>query len=395
MAGLRIASVIAGRILRQRMRDRTAILFSVITPLGLALAFSVLIPGEFSSFHTTFVVVDHDGGPLATVLVRDVLGSVESAGVADIATTASDAEATQQVRDGAVGAAIVIPAGFSDAIQSGAATELRIVGGEYAISVEVARSIVRRFADDVGAVQLMVATAVATGSPLDQETIAFAQAAMANPSPIEVGSTPIEHLQASLATFYGAAMAIMFVFFATQYGALALLADRQGGTMARLLAAPIPPAAIILGASLASLVLGLVSMSVLAIATTVLQGAHWGPPPLVALLIVAGVVAAGGISMVVSSLARTAQQAGGLNAIVAFSLAAIGGVFVPLAQAPEGLVMLSQVTPHAWFLRAIDTLSGSSPTLTDIAPSLVVLVGMGVVTGAIGLVRARGTLVAR
>ena len=42
-----------------------------------------------------------------------------------------------------------------------------------------------------------------------------------------------------MATFYGAAMAIMFVFFATQYGALALLGERRDGTLNRLLAAPV------------------------------------------------------------------------------------------------------------------------------------------------------------
>ena len=44
-----------------------------------------------------------------------------------------------------------------------------------------------------------------------------------------------------------------------------------------------------------------------------------------------------GISTLVASIARTAEQAGGLNAIVAISLAAVGGVFIPISQAPEAL----------------------------------------------------------
>jgi ABC-2 type transport system permease protein len=136
-------------------------------------------------------------------------------------------------------------------------------------------------------------------------------------------------------------------------------------------------------------------MSTLWLATTLVVGASWGPPPLVLLLIVAAVVAAMGISMVVATLARTLNQAGSLNAIVALSLSAVGGVFIPLSQAPEVLVNISLITPHAWFLRAIDTLSGPDPTLAAIAPSLLVLVGMGVVLGGIGLVRARGALVPR
>jgi ABC-2 type transport system permease protein len=392
---VRVAILIAGRILRQRIRDRTAIVFSVLTPLGLALAFSVLIPNDFSSFHTRFAVVDGDGGSMANVLVDQVLGGVRDAGVADIVPVSDEAAARSEVQAGTVGAAIVIPAGFSAAIQAGAPTELRILGGEYAISVEVARSVVARFAENIGATQLIVATFAATGGAVTPDVVTGAQAVATGPGPISVATPVTDRLQAGLATFYSAAMAVMFVFFATQYGALALLADRQGGTMARLLAAPIAPGSIVFGASLAGFALGLISMTVLAIATTLLRGANWGPATLVALLVLATVFAAMGISMAVSSLARTPQQASSLNAIVSLSLAAVGGVFVPLSQAPEAMVSLSQITPHAWFLRAIDTLSGPSPTVGDILPSLAVLVAMGALAGSIGLVRARRSLVPR
>ncbi len=178
-----------------------------------------------------------------------------------------------------------------------------------------------------------------------------------------------QHRQASLATFYGAAMAIMFVFFATQYGALALLAERQDGTLSRLLAAPIPASAILLGGALASLALGFVSMLVLVGATSTFGKADWGPPLPVLVLVVSAVVAASGISILLAGFARTAEGAGGVNAIVALILSAIGGVFIPLSQAPELLGRIALITPHAWFLRAIDTLSVPGAGIVQIAPS--------------------------
>ncbi|MEW5992407.1 MAG: ABC transporter permease [Chloroflexota bacterium] len=392
---MRAALVITGRILRQRLRDRSAIVFAILTPLGLALAFSILIPGEFSSFQTKFAVVNDDGDHVAAILVDDVLGSLVDAGVVDLQAMADEAAAAQAVRDGRAYAGIVIPAGFTAAVESGRATEIRILVGEGPASAEVARAAVSRFASTIGATQLMIATTVATGGTPDPATIGAAQAAAAGPGPIAVAAATLDRRQADLATAYGAAMAIMFVFFATQYGALALLADRQVGAMNRLLAAPISPAAILAGASLAGFVLGLVAMAVMVLATTALQGADWGPPTLLVPLIVAAVIAATGISTLVSSIARTLQQAGGLNAIVALCLSAIGGVFIPVSQAPEIMARISQVTPHFWFLRGIDTLTDPSAGLADIAPSLAVLVGIGAVSGAIGLVRARQALVAR
>ena len=391
---MRAALVITARVLRQRLRDRSAIIFAVLTPLGLALAFSILIPNEFSTFRTRFVVVDHDRGPVAAVLVDDVLAGLVRTGVVDMSNVASDAAAAAEVRDGTAGAGIIIPAGLSDAVAAGRPTEIRILGGGYAISVEVARSAVSRFASHIGAAQLLIATASAIGGSPDAATVEAAQTAMNDPDPISVVATAVTRQQASLATFYGAAMAIMFVFFATQYGALALLAERQVGTLNRLLAAPISAASILMGVSLAGFVLGLVSMTVLIVATTVLQGASWGSPPLLIPLVLAAVISAMGISTLVASIAQTPQQASGLNAIVALSLAAIGGVFIPVSQAPEALARISQITPHFWFLRGIDTLSNSAASLVDIVPSLAVLVAIGVMAGAVGLVRARGALVA-
>jgi ABC-2 type transport system permease protein len=384
--------VIAARIMRQRIRDRSALLFAVVTPLGLALAFSVLIPNDFSTFHTHFIVVDNDHGTFASHLVQGPFDALAKAGVADTSVVDSEAAAVETLRAGNAGAVIVIPSGFSAAIAAGRPTELRLLGGQFPASFAVARAVVDRFASEAGAVQLMIATATADGA--GGQAAQSAVAAMSAPSPILASEITPPARQAGRSTFYAAAMAIMFVFFATQYGALAIHDDRQSGTLARLLAAPISPGAILLGASMASFALGLTAMSCLWVATTILVHASWGPPIMVGVLIVSAVTAAAGLSLLVSTLARTPQQAGALISMVALSMAAIGGVFIPLSQAPATINALAQITPHAWFLRGIDMLSGSEVDFTDVLPSVIVLLGIGVVLGTIGLARARRTLVA-
>jgi ABC-2 type transport system permease protein len=393
---MRAALVIAGRILRQRVRDRSAIIFAVVTPLALALAFASIIPDFTGSFHTTIAVVDNDRGEVASKLVSDVLGGLSGPdGILDVTSLPDAASARQAVIDDKAGAAIVIPPGFTPSVQAGAPAELTILAGGGTVAGEVAKAIVGDFANAIGSVQLMVATVDVSGGAADAETIAAAQQAVQTPSPVTVQDLVAQHRQASLATFYGAAMAIMFVFFATQYGALALLAERQEGTLSRLLAAPIPAGAILMGGALASLALGLISMLVLEAGTSTFGKADWGPPLPVLALIVAAVVAASGISILLAGFARTAEGAGGVNAIVALILSSIGGVFIPLSQAPEVLSRVALITPHAWFLRAIDTLSVPGAGIAQIAPSIGVLLAMGAVTGAIGLARARRVLVLR
>jgi linearmycin/streptolysin S transport system permease protein len=390
---MRAAFVIAGRILRQRIRDRSALIFAVLTPLGLALAFSAIIPDFTTDFHTTVAIVDEDGGEAATALVAGPLAGLASSGVADLRTLGSEADARAAVAADEVGVAIVIPAGFTQAIHSSTPTEVRILGGSNPTAREVARATVSAFAAVVDTSQLSIRTVIATGGSADPATITRIRASLLGDPPIALSDALAARGQASMATFYGAAMAIMFVFFATQYGALAILAERRIGTLNRLLATPVRHASVILGGSIAGFVLGLLAMTILVVATTLIAHASWGPPPLVALLVVAAVVAAIGISTLVATLAKTVEQAGGLNAIIALCLAAIGGVFIPLSHSPELLARVSLITPHAWFLRAIDTLTLPTATLGDIAQPVVVLVAMGVVTGAVGLVRANRAMV--
>jgi len=391
------ALTIAVRSLRQRVRDRSAILFAVVIPLGLAAAFAMLIP-RGSSFHAEYVVHDGDGGPVAATLVDHVLGALVDSGVADVSEVDSEAAAMAAVDAGETSAAILIPAGFSDAITAGAATEVRIVGvPDSPLGAQIVKSVVGSFASEVGAIQLAVVTAAdwQPGRPapaLDGQAVA---AVRDLPSPVAVTDATIERRQATTATFYAAAMAIMFLFFATAFGPIGLVGERRTGTLARLLAAPIRPASIVLGASIASFALGLVSLTVLVAATTALLGAAWGPPGLVALLILTAVGAAMGVSILICTLARTEEQAGGWNAMVAISLAILGGSMFPLSQAPEPLQQLSLLTPHAWFLRAIDSMAGASVQLADIVPSLIALLAFGVVTAGVGLARSRTFLAMR
>ncbi|HYN47339.1 MAG TPA: ABC transporter permease, partial [Candidatus Nanopelagicales bacterium] len=105
-------------------------------------------------------------------------------------------------------------------------------------------------------------------------------------------------------------------------------------------------------------------------------------------LIVATAVAATGIATLIVGFARNEEQAGSVIAVVAMTLAVFGGSFFRMSQAPEGMAALSIVTPHAWFLRGINDLAGGGG-LEVVVPSLAVLATVGLVTGGIGLLRAR------
>jgi ABC-2 type transport system permease protein len=133
---------IAAKDLRQKVRDRSAIIIAVVAPLALAFLFSVLLPSSYDSFSATYAVADLDGGPIARTLVDGPLAGLASSGVT-IVTATDEADARARVADESASAAIVIPAGFSDAVGAARPATILIVGNANAtLATQVAQSVV-------------------------------------------------------------------------------------------------------------------------------------------------------------------------------------------------------------------------------------------------------------
>lgn len=387
---MRAALLIAGKDLRQRVRDRSVLLFAVLVPLALATVLSLTL-GNLNDQSELFeyAVVDQDGGPIAAEFTGQVLPAVTAGGAVTVQTVPTEAAGRRLVEDGEVAALFVVPAGFSAAVESGDPARLEVVGDvDATLGVQVARAIAESYTARLQSARLSVATAVA-GDPAagaDLRIAALAARAAAQESPVIVADATTGDRQLDGRTYTSAAMAVFFLFFTVQFGVLSLLDERKNGTMARLLAAPIPRLAVLGGKLLTSLAVGVASMAVLAVATSLLLGARWGDPFGVGILIVAGVLAGTGVTALVASLARTAEQAGNWGAIVAVVLGLLGGTFFPISQVGGGLAQLSYLAPHRWFLQGLADLSGSGG-VGVIWPAVAAMLLFALVTGGIGVVR--------
>lgn len=387
------AALIALKDLRQRARDRSVFIWGMLAPLGLAAIFSLLLGGVSGPASVSLGVVDHDGGELARVLIDDVMGGVATDGIIELTESGDEAMLREDVAAGDLDALVVVPEGFTAAAMSGRPTSLDVVGSlESPIGAQVAQAIAEGFAAEVNAVAVAVETDVALRGDASGVDAAV-DAASSRPSPLALADLPAADKQLSAETFYSAAMAVFFLFFTVQFGVIGLLEEKQDGTMSRLLAAPIRRQSIILGKGLTSLVLGLVSMTVLIVASTLLLGAAWGDPLGVALLVLAGVFAAVGLMAVVAGFARTPEGAGNLQSIIAVVLGMLGGAFFPISRAGGLISTLSLATPHAWFLRGLGELAAGGG-VESVLPAVGAIALFAVVTLALSQVRM-GTVLAR
>jgi ABC-2 type transport system permease protein len=388
---LRTALLVAGKDLRQRLRDRSALVIAFVAPFVLASIIGLAFGGD-DAFKATYAVADADTGPVATGFTDGVLASP---GLRDLVTVRQvDAgEARALVDRGDADAAFLLPAGFSASVQRGGAATITVLeSGENPIAGQVARSLAEAYAAELAATQLAVRTALDTAGqppPAAAEARRLGERAAAGRLPVRLAEGQVGGRTIEAANYFGPSMAIFFLFFTVSFGARSILAERRQGTMRRLLASTASPSGVLAGKALAAFVLGTASVLVMWLATTLVFGADWGDPVAVVALTVSSVLSAIGVTALVITLARTDEQAEGYSSLVVFTLALLGGNFVYLAQLPELLQRVSLLTPNGWALRGFVDLVADGGGLATVAAPVAVTLGVGLVTGGLALYRAR------
>ncbi|MGH8871920.1 MAG: ABC transporter permease [Acidimicrobiia bacterium] len=382
------ATRIAGKDLKLRLRDRSAFVIGIVAPLALAYIFHLIFGNAFVSetLDLQIGLVDLDDTQISQSLGQ-VLGEIESEGIL-VVTDYEDVGSGEAAMDGGeIGAFIVLGPGLGEAALTGSPFTIQVVGDvDSPTTTQVAGSIGSEFGSGIGQAQLSVATAIALGDgPPPDEAVAWGQEAAQRPPAFSFVDSSAQTRQLDASTFFAAGMAVFFLFFTVQFGVLGLLEEEREGTLARLMAAPIGHASVVAGKAILSFALGLISMTVLIVATRFLMEAHWGPILGVALLVVTGVFSATAIMGLVSAIAKSPEGAGNLGAIIAVVLGMLGGTFFPVGQGNEFLSRVSYLTPHAWFMRGLSDISGGADW-TAALPAVGALLLFSIVFGTVAWV---------
>jgi ABC-2 type transport system permease protein len=186
-----------------------------------------------------------------------------------------------------------------------------------------------------------------------------------------------------------AGMMILFVFFMGANGAESILKEQEEGTLARLFTAPISAATILSGKFLGIFATLVIQVAVLLSASALLFHISWGQPLSVLLSTFGLLVAATGFGVMLMSFLKSTRQAGLILGGVLTLTALIGGLLnngipnVPPIMDTIALSMPQGWAMHAWKM----SLAGNGPA--TLLPSTVVLVTLGCVFFAVGLIQFR------
>src|SRR3954452_4708485 len=123
---MRPTLIIMRKELVRMVRDRRALMLSLFIPFFLMLLVGAIFQTDTGGGGTTVVSVPfyaEDQGPVG----QQILAAMQQTPTLKVETKASAAEARKPVEDGDRSAAVIIPAGVSDAIAQGKQSEITIL----------------------------------------------------------------------------------------------------------------------------------------------------------------------------------------------------------------------------------------------------------------------------
>jgi ABC-2 type transport system permease protein len=408
---------VAGKEIRIILADRGALAILLLLPLLLGSLFAGL----------NLMLADEEGNPnilLDVILVNEDTGTFGSEVAKSIraidqlsvqhSSTVSSAE--QRVAEGEVAAAIIIPADFSEKIDSYTPTEIEvIIDPAQAETASIVTGIMNQVVAEVtiwGEIQygirtiLSEADLMAEASPdqlrgIEAQNMGVIMTTLnemrRNPT-IAVISENLEGIatQSGIAlfiTFLFPAFTVMFIFFIVGAESASLLQERETGTLRRLLSAPLPRWTVVAGKMLAYGLLVCTQVVILFTLGRLAFNISLGSDPFaLAAITLAVAFVAVSMGILVAAFARTAKQADNIGMILAFVFAGIGGAFPtwpPLFRSGGFIGVLSKFTPHAHALEGYYSVMAENAGFTEILPQLGFLLLMGLVFFLVAVWRFR------
>jgi ABC-2 type transport system permease protein len=415
---------IALKDIQTLVNDRGTLIMLVLTPFALtfiiAAAFGNLNinSGDSPIDNIPIVIANQDQainlGSQAISFGKQMADSMQNIGLKandpnkllTVTTVADETEARALVTQGKARVAVIIPADFSQSLNPADPAfgdrKIRVMVIRDAgnpIPAEIATSVVYQmvngFANSMIAVNaaikvnpiaILAAQSISenVAAELNKQSVASVSANTQSTTGTNQG-TNFNFLQ-----YFAPAMAVFFLNFTMASGAVSIIEEKDNWTLQRLLISPTNRMTILAGKLGGTYVSGLLQLTVLIIATSLvapLAGASapvWGTNILALILLTLIVVASAmGLGTLIAAVSRTRQQANTVaNAVLILSGIVGGTFFVSQGGPPMGL--LSQLTVNYWANTAYASLAATGD-LTAVLPNLGALLVIFVVGFGIGV----------
>jgi ABC-2 type transport system permease protein len=293
-------------------------------------------------------------------------------------------DARSRISEGNAAGAVYIPAGFGDSLTPSEEASIEPVEIEYyndeglnsaTITRNVVQTVVGRFNSSIFLGE------VATDSQEGEPATVFAnyqeQAldGLTNnpPAQLEAESSGEEIEIGVGANQSVPGIATMFVMIAMLNLSTYLVAERDRGTLQRLMVLPTLRANIMSGIVVGRYVFGLI-MFVIFVVVGVFLGVNWGDN-YAAIALVSAVYAlmVTALGFLLATIVSTAAQAQAISLLMSLTLAPLGGAWFPLDIVPETFQTVAQISPIYWGMEAFQEIIYFGGGIIDVLPMVGVM----------------------
>ncbi len=384
-----IGLVIMRKELMRMVRDRRALALSLFIPFFLMLVVGAVFTTASSGDGMTTVNVPvyvADQGPVG----QQILAAMQHTPTLVVEPKTSAADVRTLVENGDRSAAVIIPAGGSDAVAQGPQADVTVLTTPSnrdcrALAVTgIMGTIIQNFATSQIAGQVAVDAVKNSGATADPNAVARQASQQAS----QLSQKPPLSLQTQTAkqnqsdNNYDQVVpgyALMFALFAVGAGAGTILDEKEAGTWKRLLVAPISRWALLGGKLGAQFVRAFVQIALLFLVSKLFFHIDLGSVPAIILLIVVTAFATTALGMLLVSVVKTRDQLQPVTTLVVLTFSALGGSWFPLFLMPTWVQQVSKVTLTSWAMTGFNNLMIFGKGFTAVLPSILALVVYGAV----------------
>ncbi|MBN2549537.1 MAG: ABC transporter permease [Anaerolineales bacterium] len=379
--------------LTQIVREKMSFVFLILMPIVFTLFMGIAIKGAADSPDPRQPVgwMNEDaGGTVSQVLYQD-LSTSDSLRLVGF-EPGQRGEINQQISQGQLVAALIIPAGFSQAALAGEKTQIELVVDPGNFTSQTVLQLVR-----VPVTRLMSSVEIgrlhADGLPVDQagssaavET-AFQQAATLWAESTRSGpQIVVENVQGQAGETFdlkgnpynqtSPGILVQFAIFSLVASATILVQERKSRTLQRMLTTAVGRAEIVAGHLLAIFALVFMQQVILVVFGQFVLQVEYLQQPLGTLLVMIGLsLWVASLGLLIGVVSKGEEQVILFSLICMFLFTSLGGAWFPLETAGQAFAAVGRLTPAAWamngfqniLIRGLDATSAFLPLAASLA----------------------------
>jgi ABC-2 type transport system permease protein len=373
------ALTIAWKDLTEYRRNRITLIFSIIFPILMMGMIGFIFQDSTSALTDTPVGLIMDDNGVYRDRIASLFMSITSESDAiRIVQVSAQSEVNNLILAGDIRAAIVVPHNFSSSIQKQTQAQVLI------LTDPSNPTIAQGLTQYLGNVVIIIADQfsrefIATGMPIIDPDFVLYPIALTVETIVPGGGSSFDFVAPGFI-----AMNVMMSGL-TALGA-ALARERESGTLAGVLMAPIARTAIILGKTISFTIRNLfqgaitITMAILVFGITIR-----GNPLLIAAILIIGTISFLGLGIVATAITKEQESAQLILGLLQFPMMFLSGVLFPIEQMPSFLQSVSKVLPLTYAVDALRKVMILGAGIESVILPIVILIVLGVITMTLGV----------